>query len=415
MNERINNNVEKPKGVVPKNAQTIIILIAVVVLVFVLLISGNGNEKKIEKVDEVNINKTNITEVNEAKLNALKKTIQEQMEIINQQQSYIEDMNTGNNNLPQNTGSLSPIPLTNDEITKDIQKKEYLSLISSPVAKNNWDSKNSEKESDNFKEFLKTMTNQKREKAELGTPTINEESESVEDVGRSTYILDELQYKFKEKKKTTAQERTNEMKISDDLKKANGKKYYLFEGTIIECVLMNSLNGTFAGPVNLMVTTPVYSHNRQHLLIPKGSFILGQAKAVKVWGQERLAIVNHRLIMPDGYSISFDKFKGLNQIGETGLKDKVNYHYGKIFGASIALGLLSGWADSNVNYSNQSGSDSYRSGVADSFSRSSIRILEKFLNIMPEVIIREGHRVKVYISGDMLLPDYNNHNIDSNI
>ena len=27
--------------------------------------------------------------------------------------------------------------------------------------------------------------------------------------------------------------------------------------------------------------------------------------------------------------------------------------------------------------------------------------------------IREGHRVKVYLSGDLAVPDYNNHNMPS--
>jgi type IV secretion system protein TrbI len=37
------------------------------------------------------------------------------------------------------------------------------------------------------------------------------------------------------------------------------------------------------------------------------------------------------------------------------------------------------------------------------------------LNIMPTVTIREGHRVKVYLSGDLALPDFNNHLLPSNL
>ncbi len=40
--------------------------------------------------------------------------------------------------------------------------------------------------------------------------------------------------------------------------------------------------------------------------------------------------------MPDGYSVDLDQFQGLDQIGEQGLKDKVNNHYLQIFGTSIA-------------------------------------------------------------------------------
>ena len=58
----------------------------------------------------------------------------------------------------------------------------------------------------------------------------------------------------------------------------------------------------------------------------------------------------HRLIMPDGFSVSLDQFKGLNQIGETALRDKVNNHYLRIFGLSVALGLISGFSNRGVTY-----------------------------------------------------------------
>ena len=134
-------------------------------------------------------------------------------------------------------------------------------------------------------------------------------------------------------------------------------------------------------------------------------------------GQRRLAVVFHRLIMPDGYSVDLDQFHGLNQVGETGLKDQVNNHYFQIFGASIALGVIAGAAESSVpNVGiNASGVDAYRMGVASSVSQSSTRVLDKFLNINPTLTIHEGHRVKIYLTNDLLLPAYENHTIPPNI
>ena len=122
----------------------------------------------------------------------------------------------------------------------------------------------------------------------------------------------------------------------------------VFEGTILETLLINRLNGTFAGPVSCLVTTDIYSHDRQHVLIPAGTKVLGEAKKVEAFGQQRLAVFFHRLIMPDGYSVSLDQFKGLNQIGETALRDKVNNHYLQIFGASLAVGILGGIAEAGT-------------------------------------------------------------------
>jgi len=46
--------------------------------------------------------------------------------------------------------------------------------------------------------------------------------------------------------------------------------------------------------------------------------VLGEVRPVNSFAQQRLAVVFHRLMLPDGYSVSLDQFQGLNQIGETG-------------------------------------------------------------------------------------------------
>jgi type IV secretion system protein VirB10 len=201
-----------------------------------------------------------------------------------------------------------------------------------------------------------------------------------------------------------------------ELNQSEGKDYRLFEGTVLETVLTNRLTGSFAGPVNCMVTTNVYSHDRQHLLIPQGSRVLGEVKRVTNFGQDRLAVVFHRLIMPDGYSVSLDQFKGLNQIGETGLRDQVNHHYAQIFGVSLALGAIAGLAQADTASGiTQSSTDAYRQGVAGSLSQSALHILDRFLNVLPTLTIREGHRVKVYLSDDLLVPAYENHHMPEDL
>jgi type IV secretory pathway VirB10-like protein len=197
---------------------------------------------------------------------------------------------------------------------------------------------------------------------------------------------------------------------------AAGKTYVLFEGTILETVLLNRLDGSFTGPVECLLSTDVYSHDRQHLLLPAGSKLLGETKKVDAFGQMRLAVVFHRALMPDGYSVSLDQFKGLNQIGDTGLRDQVNNHYFRIFGVSLALGALGAVAEGGAaGPLTASGTDLMRQGFAQSTAQSSAQILDKFLNVMPTVTIREGHRVKIYLAGDLALPDYLNHKMPSDL
>jgi type IV secretion system protein TrbI len=207
----------------------------------------------------------------------------------------------------------------------------------------------------------------------------------------------------------------NKHRAEVDVIAARGQPYVVFEGTTIDTVLLNRLDAEFTGPVKVMVTNPVYSQDRQHTLIPEGTFILGEAQKVAGFGQRRLAVAFHRMLMPDGYSVDLDQFHGLDQAGASGLKDKVNNHYAEIFGASIALGVIAGAGEAtnlNSGYS-ETGAEAYKAGVASSLSQSSAEVLDRFMNIPPTITIREGHRIKVYITEDLLLPAYENHVIPS--
>lgn len=204
--------------------------------------------------------------------------------------------------------------------------------------------------------------------------------------------------------------------LEANIDSATGQPYLVYEGTVLDTILMNRLDGDAAGPVKVLVSNPLYSHDRQHVLIPEGTVVLGEAKKIGANGfgqQRRMAVVFHRLIMPDGYSVDLDQFHGLDQIGEEGLTDKVNNHYLEIFGTSIALGIVAGAGEITQGGGTitTSGSQAFTTGAASSVSQSASTILDRFIQIPPTITIREGHRVKVYFTQDTLLPAYANHTI----
>ncbi len=210
----------------------------------------------------------------------------------------------------------------------------------------------------------------------------------------------------------TADKRAPEVNVNS----AVGQPYVVFEGATLDTVLMNRLDGDAPGPVKVLVSNPLYSHDHQHVLIPDGTIVLGEAKKIGASGfgqQRRMAVVFHRLIMPDGFSVDLDQFHGLDQIGQEGLKDKVNNHYLQVFGTSIALGVIAGAGEieSGGGTITTSGSQAFTNGAAGSVSQTSTTILDRFIQIPPTITIREGHRVKVYFTQDMLLPAFTNHTI----
>lgn len=190
-----------------------------------------------------------------------------------------------------------------------------------------------------------------------------------------------------------------------------GPLHRILEGTIVDAVLTNRLDGTTAAPVNCLVTNPLYSHSGQQVLIPAGARLLGETKPVQSFGETRLAVTFHRLLMPDGRTYRLDHFLGLNQIGDAGLKDKVNQHYLATFGAAAAVGLISGLSQfiGSAGLGRGDGNDRtviIAGGIGDATSQATLQVMNRFLNRLPTVTIREGHRVKVYLTSDLELPAY---------
>jgi type IV secretion system protein TrbI len=192
---------------------------------------------------------------------------------------------------------------------------------------------------------------------------------------------------------------------------AAGPLHRILEGTIVDAVLTNRLDGTTAAPVNCLVTNPLYSHSGQHILIPAGARLLGETRPVQSFGETRLAVSFHRLLMPDGRTYRLDQFLGLNQIGDAGLKDRVNQHYLATFGAAAAVGLISGLSQfiGSAGLGRGDGNDRtviIAGGIGDATSQATVQVMNRFLNRLPTITIREGHRVKVYLTSDLELPAY---------
>ena len=176
----------------------------------------------------------------------------------------------------------------------------------------------------------------------------------------------------------------------------------LYEGDFVEAVLVNQLNGDFPGPVIAAVAVPVYSADRQRVVIPRGARLVGAASAVLGQDQERLAVGFHRLIFPDGRWVRLP-FLGLNQVGEGALKDQVNRHYFSMFAAVGAVGVISGLTVRGSDpYAG--GRQGFQAGVGQGLAQSATSILDRFLNRLPTITIRAGHRLRIWLTSDVLVP-----------
>ena len=431
----VENKAVKPAGLLPKNTQQLVILAVAVVMVLVMWLTG-GN-KKPAKPNAATPAPMALRPPDNATVEDFKQTIQKDQAASRQPIAPADlarlealhlagDVPPGVGELPPEStvpqpgsvigGTTQPGPPA-DPIQEDLKKRQYLSRFAPNVAFTS-------RTTDEANRLLNAQT---KVASSVGDalPNTSGSSDDIERQVRAATAqfapvsgMAEQAPKARQADDTPAgtKPRNPDSPTPGEFNSYSGKRFVVFDGTVLETLLVNRLNGTFAGPVDCLLTNDIYSRDTQHVLIPAGTRILGEARKVEGVGQQRLAVLFHRLVMPDGFSVNLDGFKGLNQIGETALRDKVNNHYLQIFGTSLAIGILGGIAQAGTgNDFTNSPIERAREGLGSSVANSSLQILDRFLNILPTVTIREGSRVKVYLSGDLLLPDYAAHTMDPSL
>ena len=191
-----------------------------------------------------------------------------------------------------------------------------------------------------------------------------------------------------------------------------GRLYRIFEGTVLEGVVTNHIDGGFSGPILVMLTTDYYSHDHQQLLMPQGTRLIGTVQSVGNAQQRKMFVTFHRAVCPDGFSLDFDKYVGRDPIGTTGLATKVDHGYLMAFGAAAAIGGLGGLAQIGNNSSVLDSSTQIRNGISEQTSAEGEQVLNHFLNRLPIITLKEGSRARVYVGRDILIPSYAEHRMD---
>ncbi|MGH9710050.1 MAG: TrbI/VirB10 family protein, partial [Candidatus Acidiferrales bacterium] len=308
----IQDKAPKPPGLMPKNVQAWVMLSLAVLIVAIMWLTGGKKAQTAPKSSVATFQPPAPTEVNEAQIAALQNRIQElqreQQTAITQQSKFLGSLQSPQSAAPAQVSGEAPQPPPSDPVQEEKKRRAYVSLFSSNVALS----------------YRKDLAQPQQLSA--NAPAQNEASRPPNapsqplDMNQLAQIISQvppppaqaglptavIQPNGQQPGRTTAEKeeaRTSEgSPNSKSLNTSSGKTYVLFEGTILETVLLNRLDGDFAGPIECLVTNDIYSHDRQHLLIPSGTKVLGEAKRVDTSGQTRLAVAFHRLIMPDGYS-----------------------------------------------------------------------------------------------------------------
>jgi len=223
---------------------------------------------------------------------------------------------------------------------------------------------------------------------------------------------EEIAGKPQSKEATSTTPAKNDPMSSYSFDQYDGQLYRIFEGTVLEGVVTNHIDGGLSGPILVMLTTDYYSHDHQQLLMPQGTRLIGSVQAVGNAQQRKMFVTFHRAVCPDGFSLDFDKYVGLDQIGTTGLATKVDHGYLMAFGAAAAIGGLGGLAQIGNNASILTPSAQIREGISEQSAAEGEQVLNHFLNRLPVITLKEGSRARVYIGRDILIPSYAEHRVN---
>lgn len=202
-----------------------------------------------------------------------------------------------------------------------------------------------------------------------------------------------------------------------DMRIHNGEYVRVPEGKSLECVLVNEvLAQAHQSPVIVTVSRDFRSADGR-LLAPAGSRLVGMADRIEDMNQERMFTAFNRLDYAgqDGATAWFPEHRipeGLSPIGSLGVEGKVKRGIMKALMSSIALGVVQGMgaaAAGPVKFSTTTGMSEISAGqmasarVADQLNRFSEKVLTRYMNMVPQVILKPGTRIRVYLSEDTLM------------
>ncbi len=185
--------------------------------------------------------------------------------------------------------------------------------------------------------------------------------------------------------------------------------YVLQAGTVVAGALNTKISSDLPGQIVGHVTQNVYdSPTGRFLLIPQGSLLFGAYNSGISFGQQRTQIIWTRLIFPNGDSLVLEKLPGGDAIGQSGLSDEVNNHWGQLFKAAIVTTLLSVGSEAGTSQSENNLAQAIRSGASNGFSMVGNRLIDRSLNVQPTLTDRPGLPFTVLVGQDLLLKPYRN-------
>lgn len=184
--------------------------------------------------------------------------------------------------------------------------------------------------------------------------------------------------------------------------------YLLRQGVLIPCVLLSGVNSDLPGQVQAQVTSDVFdTPYGRHVLIPKGSKIIGQYASAPLMGQERVMLGFNRVIFPDGKALSLGSMPGASLDGFAGFSAEVDNHMWRLFSNAVLLGGVTAGVSLAVDNDayNEEGrltlNGALSQGMGQSLGRVITTVIERNLSVSPTLTVAPGFLFNVTLTQDI--------------
>ena len=196
----------------------------------------------------------------------------------------------------------------------------------------------------------------------------------------------------------------------------------IVQGKTIEGVLETAIDSTLPGSIRAIVSHDTYAEAGRHILIPKGSRVIGTYNSSIRRGQARVFIIWSRIIRPDGVDIAIDS-PGTDALGRAGMPGDVDNKYFESFSTAILVSSLdigiaaTGEAlfgnQQQTTTSGTGGGTTTTSSPTATAMQTAVQnvgtvgqtIVGSTLNLSPTINIDQGTEIRILVNKDLLFPD----------
>jgi type IV secretory pathway VirB10-like protein len=183
-------------------------------------------------------------------------------------------------------------------------------------------------------------------------------------------------------------------------------EYQIMAGTVIPAMLVTAMNSDMPGEILAQISRNIFDSQQRHLLIPRGTRVIGRYDSQVALGQSRVLIAWTRLIFPDGRSITLPGLPTKDLRGASGMRSQVDNHYGRLYGQAVLLSIIGAGAQlsqpqqSSVFAPNAAGQVA-AGALGQELSRISMESIRRNMDVRPTLEVKPGTPFYIFLERDL--------------